>query len=52
MDTLILFEGDIKMSDNQNNEEDQIVNDVINDLVERKNYTQEFAERQVYLSYF
>ena len=28
--------------------EDQIVNDVINDLVERKNYTQEFAERQVY----
>lgn len=28
--------------------EDQLVNDVINDLVERKNYTSEFAKSQVY----
>lgn len=28
--------------------EDQLVNDVINDLVKQKNYTEEFAESQVY----
>ena len=28
--------------------EDQLVSDVINDLVERKNYTEEFAKSQVY----
>lgn len=28
--------------------EDQLVNDIINDLVERKNYTNEFAKSQVY----
>lgn len=28
--------------------EDQLVNDIINDLVERKNYTEEFAKSQVY----
>lgn len=28
--------------------EDQLVNDIINDLVEQKNYTEEFAESQVY----
>ena len=28
--------------------EDQLVNDIINDLVERKNYTSEFAKSQVY----
>lgn len=28
--------------------EDQLVNDIINDLVERRNYTEEFAKSQVY----
>lgn len=28
--------------------EDQLVNDIINDLVKQKNYTEEFAESQVY----
>ena len=28
--------------------EDQLVNDIINDLVEQKNYTSDFAKRQVY----